>query len=373
MWLGAITKSVALGVASTIVPAGIAIGAASWHTVPSPNPGANGPYVQRYLREVTAASSRAVWAVGQAGNRSIIARWTGSAWRLESLPHPTTYALRAIDTNGPAVWALGAGPTSIIVLRHVGGGWRYSAIPGSPRSTFLTDLAVQSNTDVWIVGSAASSVAALAYHWNGTHWSSIPPPVPGGASGVQLNRVEHIPGTSRVIGVGYYVRAFHFYPYAVEWMGSAWKTLPMASTLQGELDGVVVRSASSAWAVGFDNPNAQYSKSLIEHWNGSHWRRVSSPDRAYGNYLLSVDARSNSDIWAVGYAANPKGYHTLAEHWNGSRWSLATTPDPNPSFNLLFGISFVPGTRTFWAVGTKGPARPALVGENTLTQRCTAC
>ena len=370
---GAIRTSVALAVASTLVAVGIAIGAASWNTVSSPNPGANGPYVARYLREVTAASSKAVWAVGGVGGRSIIARWTGTSWRLESLPHPTTYTLRAIDTNGSTVWALGADSTSIVVLKRVGSAWQYSAIPGSPSSTFLTDLAVQSDKDVWVVGSTSSSVAALAYHWNGTNWSSQPPPVPSGASGVQLNRVEHIPGTSRVIGVGYYVKAFHFYPYAVEWTGSGWKALATASTPQGELDGVVVRSASYAWAVGFDNPNASYSKSLIEHWNGSRWQRVSSPNRAFGNYLMSVDARSNSDIWAAGYVSDTKGYHTLAEHWNGSRWSLATMPNPNPSFDLLFGISFVPGTSTFWAVGTKGPARPALVGATTLIQRCTSC
>ena len=354
----------------------IALVTSSWHVVKSPDTGSNGPYVSRYLREVTAASASRVWAVGDSKAQSIIAAWTGSAWRLDALPHPSTYTLSAIDTNGSAVWATGLtnrSPELPVALRLKDGRWRYSVIRGGPPLASPLDLTVLSDSDVWVVGDATGTVAALALHWNGSSWSSQPPPIPAGASGVQLERVEQIRGTTKVIAVGYYVKSSKFYPYAVLWTGSRWRVMSPPANPEGTFDGVVVLSATSAWAVGYTNPNLVYSKSLIEHWNGIRWQRFSTPNRSDGNFLISIDARSSSDLWAVGYTTAPKGYGTLAMHWNGSRWSLVTTVDPYPGFDEFFGVSHVPGTGTFWAVGSQGPARPAALGESTLTERCTSC
>ena len=52
---------------------------------------------------------------------------------------------------------------------------------------------------------------------------------------------------------------------------------------------------------------------------------------------------------------------------------LAIGTSANPSTNgldLLYGVTYVPGTHKYWAVGTEGPGRPGLVGEFTLTERC---
>ena len=343
----------------------------SWQVVASPDPGANGAYVSRWFSEVTSASAKAVWAVGNGPNGSMIASWNGSAWKLASIPQPTTYSLRAIDTNGTAVWAVGySSADALTVLRLTSARWRLSNVGTTPAPPYVTDLSVLSNSDVWVVGS--SPAGAMALHWNGRVWSSMPPPMPRGARSDQINRVEQVPGTSQVIAVGFYVSGSSFYPYAAQWTGAHWRVLrtPAGS---GVLEGVVVKSPTSAWAVGYANPNAPYSKSLVEHWNGTSWAVVGSPNRTYGNYLLSVDANGANDVWAVGYRATPTGWGTLAMHWNGTRWSLAPTPDPATNFDELLGITHVPGTRTFWAVGSKGPGRPGALGENTLTERCTNC
>jgi hypothetical protein len=284
--------------------------------------------------------------------------------------------LTAIDTNGTAVWATGvsnSSPPSLAVLQLKSGTWRYSTVGAAPPLADPRDLSVLSAADVWVVGDVAGGVAALALHWNGSSWSSRPPPVPSGASGVQLNRVEAIRGTNKVIAVGYYAKSSHFYPYAVLWTGSKWQVMTAPPSPQGEFDGVVVLSPSSAWAVGNTDPSLVYPKSLIEHWNGTRWQLVSTPNTAFGNFLISVDARSSKDVWAAGYTTSAKGFGTLAMHWNGLRWSLAATANPYSGFDELFGISYVPGTSTFWAVGTQGPARPAALGEHTLTERCTNC
>jgi hypothetical protein len=376
---GRIISSVFAAAAVIVAAAGPALAATSWQVVKSPDPGPNGRYVERVLREVTAASANRVWAAGFSGSDAIITSWTGSAWKLDTLPHPSTYTLRAIDTNGSAVWAVGFGTDGSVALQLKNGAWRYMVIRAAPAETALSDVSVASASDIWAVGFSPSTVAAVALHWNGSAWLSVPPPVPAGASGVQLNRIEVIPGTTRFIAVGYYVKSSSFFPYAVEWTGSAWQVMSTPTSPQAEFWGVVARSASNAWAVGYANPAATNPQALIDHWNGKSWQRVSTPDRAGANYLLSVDARSNSDIWAAGYTSGSNGFRTLAQHWNGLKWSLATTPNPytnpNPAltFDTFFGISSVPGTATFWAVGSQGPARPAVTGENTLTERCTSC
>ena len=56
-----------------------------------------------------------------------------------------------------------------------------------------------------------------------------------------------------------------------------------------------------------------------------------------------------------------------------ARGGLASTPNPTSRFDEFFGVTHVPGTHTFWAVGSQGPARPAALGEHTLSAHCTRC
>ena len=350
----------------------------AWKVISSPNPGADGPYVQREFREVTAASATQVWAAGYA-NGPLIASWDGASWTVDSLPVPGggNGTLNAIDTDGNGdVWAVGNQSSTPYqwALRLIGGVWTNVAVTGAPTLADLRDVSVVSASNVWAVGDDAGGVAAVAMHWNGSTWASIPPPVPAGASGVQLNRVELIRGTTKVIAVGYYVKSSQFYPYSARWTGSAWKVVPTPTNPPGELVGVVAESSTNAWAVGDRNPTSNTPKSLIEHWDGTRWSAVASPNRAGANFLMSVDASTSAptDVWAVGYTYPSE--RTLAMHYNGTGWSLATTPNPATAagdVDQFFGTSYVPGTNMCWAVGTNGPARPAGTGEYTLTERCT--
>ena len=69
-----------------------------------------------------------------------------------------------------------------------------------------------------------------------------------------------------------------------------------------------------------------------------------------------MSAIAASDIWAVGcsnYECNEIGAQTLTEHWNGSAWSIVPSPNPNPDnevYNLLAGIAYVSASDV-WAVG----------------------
>jgi hypothetical protein len=81
-------------------------------------------------------------------------------------------------------------------------------------------------------------------------------------------------------------------------------------------------AADDIWSVGFSNlaPNPQTL--LTEHWDGSSWSVVTTPNptgAAGGSQFHGVAAAASNDVWAVGQTLtfnNSTGYtwHPLAEH-----------------------------------------------------------
>jgi hypothetical protein len=84
----------------------------------------------------------------------------------------------------------------------------------------------------------------------------------------------------------------------VSWTG----VQPTAPGSPGFLTAAAVVSSCNAWAVGEYNNGIDY-QTLIEHWNGTAWAQVPSPDpgAANGNNLFGVAGASARNIWAVGY------------------------------------------------------------------------
>src|SRR5438874_940226 len=124
---------------------------------------------------------------------------------------------------------------------------------------------------------------------------------------------------------------------AAQQSGWGWSVIPSPNvgTRPTALNGVAAVSASDVWAVG-THGSSSGNRTLIEHWNGSSWSIVDSPNPGTSyNGLNRVVVPSANDIWAVGrYTHDDSGYaQTLIEHWNGSSWSIV--PSPNPGANNL--------------------------------------
>jgi hypothetical protein len=132
------------------------------------------------------------------------------------------------------------------------------------------------------------------------------------------------------------------------WNGSSWSAIasPNVGSINNYLLGVSAVSASDAWAVGYDG---QFNN-LIEHWNGSSWSVVASPNVGF-SIFYGVSAVSSTDVWAVGMANDL----TLIEHWNGSAWSVVASPNRGTHTNSLSGVSALSGANA-WAVGYRGGA-----------------
>ena len=138
---------------------------------------------------------------------------------------------------------------------------------------------------------------------------------------------------------------------------SSWQGHILSPSVSGQLFGIAAISQSDIWAVGYGyNPG----KAVIEHWNGTGWSLISSPQPGnYSNVLFQVSALSSNNVWAAGYYQNAKnGFEepekTLVEHWNGASWSIITTPNPGGFDKDLDGIKAL-SADDIWATGGYGP------------------
>src|SRR5229473_2962006 len=138
----------------------------------------------------------------------------------------------------------------------------------------------------------------------------------------------------------------------------AWNIIPSPNPGQGNnaLYGVAAISTRSVWAVGTSQNNGVGTpQTLIEHWNGTSWQVVSSPNPgSQYNYLNGAIAVSGSNAWVVGTyqsSNSSSNLQTLTERWNGKKWSVVLSPSPGSWNNSFSSVARVPGTNQLWAVG----------------------
>ena len=217
-------------------------------------------------------------------------------------------------TTGGTVWAVGSyydgSVTRTLVERWAGSGW--SVVPSPNMGALINELysvvAIEGN-DVWAVGRFSDSTSSgdhtLTEHWDGSTWSVVSSPNEG--------------------------------------------------TLGSILYGVTDVSTNNVWAVGNYETGTYTDGILTEHWNGTAWSIVPSPNQATDvNDLSAITAVSASDIWAVGLYGILHGSqvyeYPLVEHWDGTTWSIVPSNSPSSTFNQLIGVTAA-SANDIWTVG----------------------
>lgn len=240
------------------------------------------------------------------------------------------------------------------------------ANPGSTTSVLLSVVALSEN-DAWAVGFTSdtpvpqiSQSQTLIEHWDGAHWRVVPSPNSPMAINILNNVVALAPND--VWAVGGTSSASHSDQILIEhWNGVQWSivnTLDTTQQLKGQsqtFSRLLAISATDIWGVGTSGPPAGRSTTLIEHWNGTMWKIVPSPNPgSISNELRAIAAVSANDIWAMGYFSNHQGNdtaQTLIEHWDGKQWSIVSSPKvdaPSTTLNAAAAVS----ANDVWAIGT---------------------
>ena len=167
-------------------------------------------------------------------------------------------------------------------------------------------------------------------------------PQPTGSAGTFLTGVS-CPSPTSCFAVGSYDVSGTEKSLVEHWNGSAWGIMtspnPTGATTS-YLVGVSCPSPNSCFAVGSYQTTGGAEKSLLERWDGSTWGVMNSPNRASYVTLHGVSCPDTTNCYAVGYYDNNfpvvKG---LVEHWvHGSPWSIMTSSNPSTDTELA-GVS----------------------------------
>jgi hypothetical protein len=357
-------------------------GSPGWHVVASPNVGQHA----NEFAAVEVTSANDAWAVGTTQvipqgqaphNVTLIERWNGTSWRATTSPNIGTnendlFAVSATSAND--AWAVGnyfdEGTLAwkTLALHWDGGSWIVVPTP-SPSTRFATldgVVAIAPN-DVWAVGARQTSGSTirnrpLIEHWDGTAWKVANGPMPHSDNVFLQGVAAGSSGDVWAVGfAGAKTLIEHF-------DGAAWKIIPSPSPAPRAdfLHSVVAISPADAWAVGgmFLNQQGTSERTLAEHWDGTKWSVVSTPNQgSLNNQLLGVTAIGSSDVWAVGlFVISPQNENqTLTEKWDGTQWAIVGSPSPGSGHDVLLGAAASPDG-SVWAVGGfEGPPEQTLV------------
>jgi hypothetical protein len=271
------------------------------------------------------------------------------------------FSVSAVSSSD--AWAVGTsgGPQSR-VLHWNGSSWAPLATPHPGAIAALYSVSALSPVDSWAVGqySSGASQKDLVLRWNGTRWTQAAVPSPGKAPVLDALTGVSALAPSDAWAVGSFGTLFtgKSATLILHWDGTRWTriTSPSPSAL-ADLTAVSALSPRDAWAVGEYFPKF-LDKTLVLHWNGTRWSRVPSPSPSGQANLQAVSALSPTNVWAVGQLISANGaLKTLVLHWNGSSWRQAASPSPGgsatPSFSNLSGVSAL-SPADAWAVGSYG-------------------
>ena len=125
---------------------------------------------------------------------------------------------------------------------------------------------------------------------------------------------------------------------------------------EDSLHAVSALAADDIWAVGRVG-----SSTLTEHWDGSAWSVVASPDplatSSGTNFLTGVAAVSPTEVWAVGGARDFTAgglVRTATLRYDGTGWRVVHSPNAGSGDNTLLGVAS-PGPGHLLAVGSYRP------------------
>ena len=316
------------------------------------------------IEDVSATAPNNIWTLGSSGDSPYTknaSHWDGTNWTTTNIPNLGLYHLNLTDIKAVSAddaWIVGysedynyIGYNTPLALHWDGRSWQVVPLPLNELSR-LFGIEGTSSTDLWAVGDAGCSdytyciqVGSLVLHWDGTRWNRMSDTPAGSMRAI----VSINPGsiwTGGDLGI----------PWLEHYTGG-WTEAP--DTLTGEssniLNGVAAVAADDIWAVG-SYDRARYTqdtvlRTLIQHWDGTNWSTIPSPNPPYESALRSVFALSSNDVWAVGYATDTRS-HDLAEHWDGTQWSIVPIPTIPDTTELRGVTSLAPDN--VWAVGFKG-------------------
>jgi hypothetical protein len=257
--------------------------------------------------------------------------------------------------RGPGTPRYSVGPSGAVAR------WQSVAVQDPHTHLFdrFNSVSVAPPGKAWAVGDyftghEGGPNGAFLEEWTGQRWRLVGKPLPN-AAGWSVSAS----GENDAWALGDHLLE--------HWNGQAWREVATAR-LPGSrvLHAIATRGPRDAWVVGEHwRGNGKTGNPLVEHWNGTGWSVVATPNPSaqggrYDAILQAVSIRSASDIWAVGYlltGRHMQASRTLITHWNGRQWRIVPSPSVHASNGVLNNILFAVAADSkndAWAVGSWG-------------------
>lgn len=204
-------------------------------------------------------------------------------------------------------------PQNTLIENYNGTSWsQMTAVSPSATINQCNGISAVSATDIWAVGyyddaTNSNNPALLTEHYNGTSWSQVTAPMPS------------VSGKNAV----------------------------------SQANGVDAIASNDVWMVGFSNNRTGNGLTLAELYNGTSWSIVATPNGSgLNSELVAVSGIASNDVWAAGWTSlsGTGAYNTLIEHYNGTSWSVVTSPNPGGFDSRPYAIKEISAT-DIWVLG----------------------
>jgi hypothetical protein len=257
----------------------------AWSLVTTPALGVNSALLGISASSATDAWAVGFEITGRRQHTTLLEHWNGNAWSVDTADAITggnaVELTSVIDFSATNAYAVGLSNTGTLVEHWNGTAWSPVTLPSTPFTPGpgSGSIAASSPSDIWVVGSGVNATTfqatAEALHFNGTTWMAMPMAQPGtntptisavtALSPTNAWAVGKDIGATTPVGGG---------TLTEHWDGTSWTVVPSPSP-GGEpgLTGVAARSASDVVAVGSALPsiNGGPLQAVILRWNGTAW------------------------------------------------------------------------------------------------------
>ena len=267
---------------------------------------------------------------------------------------------------------------TISATSTVNGQWEIVPSPNTTTDAsepnFLDAIGCPSANDCWAVGHSDTCIVVdgngvcnihktLTEHWDGTTWSIVPSPNPS----IKANILYDVSCVSPndCWAVGYQADPAYGFPGSEtlieHWDGSSWSVVVSPNLAEpvpyGVLQTVACASASDCWALGYgSNAVTGSADPLTLHWDGTLWSLVATtnPNPNASQFIQQVTCPSATNCWAVGQSVTSTTtdsvYQTLILKWDGMSWTQVASPNPSPTDSSFQGLACT-SANDCWAVG----------------------
>ena len=342
----AISVAVAVALGLGVTP--VAAAPLTWSVVPTPSPGAS---LIGGLSCVDSSTCVMVGVeFPDVSDKTLAEHWNGTAWSIVASPsRDYDNQLSAVScvraTRCFAVgWSSAHGMYQSLIEKWNGTKWSIVSSPNPGQNgSALTGISCTS-ANACVASGRTSNVTTpsspLIETFDGASWSvSALPTMPGDSAafdGVTCATA------SDCTAVGEYFVDESYQPLVVHFDGTSWSvaSTPTIDAKYARLSGVSCVSEKNCVAVGFQEV-VPVKRSLVEQWDGTSWSVVASPSPGSpypSSVLRSVTCLTARRCVAVGGVMKGSTNHSLIEVWNGTHWRVSTSPSPGTEDNGLTGV-----------------------------------